>query len=438
MNNTDQTVAQAPRTFEPSKIWRPVRPIAPIDPTDDRINQLQGRIAKVTGSVASINTTITDTAAGVVGAPAQVTGVSVAVTAKNINGTLMAVLDVSFVPHANFASAQLWVTGYNGNSSPQLLTQAFTSPIEYAAQITNELVTLTVVALNSSGVAANFATAPSATVLLNGASTAPPAPTINQSLVALSGGTGWQFAFNVINGLLADVITGYWVYRSASHVTPTSPTGRFMWIPQPPSTVPYTFQDVTGATYFYWVSAVSTSGLESALTDATATNTTALYYPTVAAGSYPNPERAYDGNTASSSGVSIASPFGAPGGNSASEVWSAFPAGPGAVTITAVVLEILSYASTDNHALALLEYNSGDGTGWHSLYSLNTADGFSSTAAYQYYTVSLPTTQDLTLVQVQASTSGISTHPTGGDPGEYDQGTATQNIYECRISVTYH
>jgi len=186
MNNTDQTVAQTPKTFEPSKVWRPVRPVTPIDPTDDRINQLQGKIAKVTSSVSEINTTITDTAAAAVGAPAQVTGVSASVTAKNINGVLMSVLEVSFIPGLNFSSAQLWITGYNGNSSPQLLTQGFSSPLEYAAQVTGELVTLTVVALNSANVAASFASAPSTTALLNGSSTA-----VRQQIGASQWHTSW-------------------------------------------------------------------------------------------------------------------------------------------------------------------------------------------------------------------------------------------------------
>jgi hypothetical protein len=436
MNDTDQTIAQAPKTFEPSKIWRPVRPVAPIDPTDDRINQLQGKIAKATGSISEINATITETAAGTPGAPAQVTGVSASVTAKNINGTLMSVLDVSFTPHANFSSAQLWVTGYNGSSTPQLLTQGFTSPIEYAAQVTGELVTLTVVALNASNVAADFASAPSCIALLNGSSTTPPAPTVNQPLVALSGGTGWQFAFSPLNGLLADVIQGYWIYRKTSHVAPTGTGDRFQFIPQPPSTLPYTFQDVTASTYFYWVSAVSVSGLESALSDATAVNTTTAYYPTVtgSAGTpFSNPSYAYDGNAATASIASIAGPPSSGGSVAADETWSAIPAGPTLVTITAIVLEVLSYASITNSGTALLEYSIDNGATWNTLYS--------GPAANQYYTAALLTTQDLTLIQVRASCSAV-TVPTAfdshGTPIAWAQGAAVQNIYEARVSVTYH
>jgi hypothetical protein len=448
MNNTDQTVVQAPKTFEPSKVWRPIRPTAPINPTDDRINQLQGKIAKITDSLSGLTVTVADTTGSnpitPVNAPAQVTGVSAAVTAKNINGALMCVLDVSFTPHANFAAAQLWITGYNGNTAPQLLTQGFSSPIEYAAQITNELVTLTVVALNSGNVAADFSTAPTAVVLLNGASTAPPAPTINQGLVALGGGTGWQFSFSPLNGLLADVIQGYWIYRDTVHVTPTGTSARFQFIPQPPSTLPYTFQDITGSTYFYWVSAVSVSGLESPLSDATSVDVITPYYPTTTGTTgtpFANPSFAYDGNAATSSSSSVAGPSGSAGSAAANETWSDFPAGPTAVTITNVVLEVLSYASINNQGAAILEYSLDGGSSWTTFYSISSTAGGVANAANQYYTATLSIAQDPTLIQVRA-TLAAATVPTSfdshGTPIAWSQGVAVQNIYEARVSVTYH
>jgi hypothetical protein len=355
----------------------------------------------------------------------------------------MAVLDVSFTHGANFASAQLWVTGYNGNTAPQLLTQGFTSPMEYAAQITGELVTLTVVALNSANVAADFSGAPTAIVLLNGSSTAPPAPTVNQSLVAISGGTGWQFSFTPLNGLLTDVIQGYWIYRKSAHVAPTGTGDRYQFVPQPPSTLPYTFQDVTGATYFYWVSAVSVSGLESVLADATATDIVTAYYPTSNAPHgtpFANPTYAYDGNAATSSSASVAGPSGSGGSASAGEDWNTFTAGPSGVTITAVTLEVLSYASITNQGAAQLEYTP-DGLTWYDLYNISSSAGSSASAANQYYTASLPLTQDLTLITVRAivAAATIPTHfDIHGTPDVWAQGATVQNVYEVRVSVTYH
>jgi hypothetical protein len=300
------------------------------------------------------------------------------------------------------------------------------------------------VALNSANVAADFASAPTAVVLLNGSSTTPPAPTINQSLVAISGGTGWQFAFSPLNGLLADVIQGYWIYRKSAHVAPTGTGDRYQFIQQPPSTLPYTFQDVTGATYFYWVSAVSVSGLESALSDATAVNINTPYYPTVTGTSgvaFSNPSYAYDGNAATAATASIAGPSGSAGSAATNETWSAIPAGPGGVTITAIVLEVLSYASITNTGTALLEYSLDSGATWNTLYSINSSVGGSASAAQQYYTAALLVGQDLTLIQVRASNSAA-TIPTAfdshGTPIAWSQGATVQNIYEARVTVTYH
>lgn len=446
---TDQTISQA-TSPDPSKIWRPVRPVSVADPTSDQISQLRGQIAKLTDSLSQLNLTVQDNASSsptsTVNAPAQVTGVSASVTAKNINGVLTAVIDVSFTPGLNFSSAQLWATNYNGNGSPQLLTQGFSSPIEYAAQITGELVTLTVVAVNSAGVTADFASAPSATALLNGASTTPPAPSISQGLTALSGSTGWQFAFNTINGLLSDVIAGYWVYRSSTHTTPTSTSARFQWIPQPPTTLPYTFQDITGSTFYYWVSAVNTSGLESALTDTTATNVTVSDYPTAyspgTGTAFSNPTYAYDGNVGTAASISISGPSGTGGSTSGGEQWDTFSAAPTGVTITGITLEVSSAANVNERGVAELQYSLDSGSTWSDLYNLNTTSGGSGASTpKQYYTATLLTTQDLTHVQVKATVAAVTYLPTGGDPhdpADWVQGSVAQSVYEVRITVTYH
>lgn len=446
MNNTDQTVAQTQKTFEPAKIWRPVRPTAPIDPTADQINQLLGKINAVEKTVSNLSTTVQDVSAAnptsPSSAPDQVTAVSATVTAKNINGVLMDVITVSFTPGFNFAQAQLWITGYNGNSAPQLLTQGFSSPIEYAAQVTGELVTLTVVAVNSAGVAASFSSAPTATALLNNSSTAPPAPTINQGLVALSGGTGWQFAFNLISGLLSDVVAGYWVYRSSTHTTPTGTSQRFQWIAQPPSTLPYTFQDVTGGTFYYWVSAVSVSGLESSLTDATAVSTTIYKYPSTTSGSFSNPAYAYDGNDITCASSSVSGPSGHGGSSADNETWSGFTAAPGAVTIDSIQLQVSSSASVLDDGAAELAYSLDGGSTWTDLYYLNTTTVHGNASeSKQYFNATLSTSQDLTLVQVKANTAAATYLPAGGDPSDpadWVQGSTVQNVYEARIAVTYH
>src|SRR5206468_3197374 len=132
-----------------------------------------------------------------------------------------------------FAGVQVYFSGYNGNSSPQLIAEGRTSPVEFLCQTTGETVLVTVVAVSAAGVQADFATAPAVYVSLDGQVSAPPHPSIAQAQVPLVNNSGWQFAFNVIGGLEFDLIQGYRIYHSETDSTPTPPDGQYQFIAQP-------------------------------------------------------------------------------------------------------------------------------------------------------------------------------------------------------------
>jgi len=142
---------------------------------------------------------------------------------------------------------------------------ARTSPASFLCDTTGETVTVTVVAVGSSGLTADFDHAPTTTVLLDGVISAPTAPTIAQNLIATP--TGYQFSFNQLAGLSADMIDDYQVWRNTTNTSGTA--SRFQYFKHNPlnsTAVVVTDVAPNGTTYFYWVSAVNTTGLESTKT----------------------------------------------------------------------------------------------------------------------------------------------------------------------------
>jgi|SRR5579864_747204 len=206
------------------------------------------------------------------GPPSQVSGVSATESPfKTDDGSVKSNVSVSFTVNPSdtvFDHVQIWFTGYNGNANPQLMPgDAHTSPASFLCDTTGETVTVTVVSVSASGESADFDFSPSTTVTLDGVTSAPPAPSISQSLVATS--TGFQFAFNQEGGLLADVIASYNVYHNT--VNNSSTATIYQTFPQNPSNAgTVVVQEVQphGVTMYYWVSAVNTSGLESSKTAA--------------------------------------------------------------------------------------------------------------------------------------------------------------------------
>lgn len=90
--------------------------------------------------------------------------------------------------------------------------------------------------------------------------TYPPAPTIVQSKTAITG--GWQFTFNVVDGLR---IAGYNIYSSLVNNPNVASRVRFMSQPASvSSTDTLTFQETNSASPFYWVASINSAQRESA------------------------------------------------------------------------------------------------------------------------------------------------------------------------------
>jgi hypothetical protein len=228
-------------------------------------------------------TTVGNNAVGrnTTGVPDQVRTISVTESPKKIQDRTYSLVSVTFLRNpidAAFAGVRIWLTGYQANPGRVLVADGFDSPLSFLVESTGESVVVAVQAVGTTA-AADLDAAPTATVLLDGVNSTPPSPTVTQNLVAIP--NGYQFTFTMEGALLADVIDGYWVYRSSSSSTPTPPTSRFQYVLQSTSSSGsdgFVFQDgavEVGATYYYWVSAVNKSGLESSLTSAQSGATTA-------------------------------------------------------------------------------------------------------------------------------------------------------------------
>jgi hypothetical protein len=162
---------------------------------------------------------------------------------------------------------KIWLTGYKGSTNPLLVAEGNTSPVSFLLETTGETITITAQASGSNGATADFAMAPTCTVLLDGVTSAPPAPSIAQSLISTP--TGYQFSFNQLTGLVADVISTYRVYRNTVNNSGTATLLRTL--PHDPTAagaIIVSDQAAFGEIYYYWVSAVNTSALESTKTAA--------------------------------------------------------------------------------------------------------------------------------------------------------------------------
>ena len=441
--------------------WMPVRPVSNPLPALGTQNQLDS----ITNTLAKVNTSVMDAAAAA--ASAQSTADSAASDATDIktapkqvtlgevtespyktpNGQTLSLVAVDFTPvtgDAYFESVNIYFVGYNGNANPQLMANAAVSPAQFLCQTTHETVQVVVVAVSAYGVEADFASAPSASLALDGVVSAPPAPSISQAQVSLAGNTGWQFSFNIIGGLEFDQIQSYRVYHSESNTTPEqgpqSPN-YFRTIPQPNTNIGQeVVQEVTGDILFYWVSAVNTAGLESDLTPVpfayidpgspppsiAPVSTTKSYSPVLLlngwaanahAGNYEsggglgaqvwgtnndttfpytNPSYAFDGNQATAANCSMSHTHAYAGC-----IWtfSNFAALPTGTTVQSASISVVSeVAATAGpiHGHADIWYSLDNGSTWTSLYVSFSARGQKTD------TITLPAGQDFTQVQVMA------------------------------------
>ncbi len=221
------------------------------------------------------------------GTPGQVTLESVSGQSfKTQTGAVKELVSVAFQPSTAgsgyFTGVDVWVTGYHGSTTSELVASGQTSPLSFLLDVTGETVDFTVQATGTGG-DAEYDFAPTASLALNGVTTAPPQPTVTQYVVAIP--TGYQFSFNQEAGLLADIISGYNVYRNSSDsFTGSTKIAHLKQDPTNSGSVVFQDQQSSTTQQYYWVTAVNTSGLESA---ATAAQTGASGVPGIALP--PNP-----------------------------------------------------------------------------------------------------------------------------------------------------
>jgi hypothetical protein len=357
---------------------------------------------------------------------------------KDSNGNIECLVSVTYVQYAadaNFAGVQIWFTGYNGSSTPTLVATGAASPVTFVVPATGETVVVTVVAYGPSGATASFLNAPTTTLTLNASTSPPPPPTITQPTTALAGGIGWQFSWASISGLVSGEISGYWVYRSSTSITSVPPSDRINYVAQPATGIGVlTYQDLTSGTPYYWVSSVNTFGLESTLSPANITDMVVMDYPVAISGQATS--ASYDGNDATYSAITASdSPDtgdGTPSSVTNYGAWSGFTDSTG--TVTAVVLKVLVAASVGENASAAITYSLDGGTTWLSLY------GWSGEIDYpqQYVEVSLPTTQNLANLVVNATaTATAATYDGSADYDGYLYGSSSElDVYEVRVEIT--
>jgi hypothetical protein len=209
--------------------------------------------------------------------PTSVSGTNAGLIVDNVLYDSVTTQYTAPVPLDSFAGVFLVAKNYNGSAT---LVKVGEDTFHGAAgtvqnfktilQRTGEVVTFFVVPKTATEVTPiDWTTCPSFTLTLDGVATAPPAPSINQSLIGTP--LGYQFSFNELSGALTSVIQTYRIYRNTTNNSGTATL--LLTVPHDPKqsgaiVVNDTIVPATGTAYFYWVSAVNTSGLESSLTAA--------------------------------------------------------------------------------------------------------------------------------------------------------------------------
>lgn len=241
-----------------SPIWRPTSTLEKVTPF--------GEPYQVPNSPAPSNASTDASPSGPV---KQVLSVTATESPSKQQDRTFSLISVSFTrdtSDANFLGVRIWIKGYKGNPGQVLYADGNESPISFLLESTGESVQVFAQAFSSDS-SASLDSAPSTTVLLDGVISAPPAPSIASSLTPTP--VGYQFSFNFLSGLAADIVDGYNVYRNTSNSF--AGATRVAFIKHNPLNIgAYVYQEAVsaGAVNFYWVTAVNTKGLESSATAA--------------------------------------------------------------------------------------------------------------------------------------------------------------------------
>jgi hypothetical protein len=244
----DTNIHGIPTTFRPIKVIAPVKGVTPVTP-----------IQKPAPVVVSQPST-----GGQNGVPLPLLNVSATQTPIKQQSYTNSLVTITWTQRIdpNVDHVNIWLVGYHGSQNPLLIASGNKAPINFIVDATKETVTVYAQTVSSAGASAPQSLGAQTTVALSGVVSNPPPPTVTTNLVASS--TGYQFAFAYEAGLLQDVIQSYNIYRNTSNTTVGATIRKN--VPQPSTnTGSYVYQEDTtpGTVYFYWVTAVNTSGLES-------------------------------------------------------------------------------------------------------------------------------------------------------------------------------
>lgn len=242
--------------------FRPIRSLRPFP---------SAPVVKVTTKQNTTQTATKDTS-GSNGIPEVLLSISAAQSPVAQQAQTASLVTVTFTrdtSDSSFDHVRIWVKGYHGNTNPVLVASGSASPISFVLDSTGESVLVYGQTASASGQTADLSFAKAIIVTLSGTITAPPAPTITQTLVATP--LGYQFAFAQIALPAADeeVMSAYRVYRNSSNSFSGSSLIRTLKH-DPTNTGSIVVQDNVGGgqTFFYWVTSVNTAGLESTSTAA--------------------------------------------------------------------------------------------------------------------------------------------------------------------------
>jgi len=264
--DTNDTIRRV-NEIQIGKIWRPIKTGGLSVGKNVRQNNL---IVKATTSTAP--STVVNPS-GKNGIPKSLLSVSATESPSKQQDRTYSEVSVSFSRDGsdpNFSTARVWFKGYQGNPNAVLMADGNQSPITFLCESTGETVVVTVQPVSPTGLTADLSFALSTTVALDGVVSAPPAPSISQSLIGTA--LGYQFSFNqVVVGSTQDVIDSYRVYRNTINDSTSATFIRTYKHDRTASGAIVVSDNITEATasyYYYWVSAVNTVGLESTKTAA--------------------------------------------------------------------------------------------------------------------------------------------------------------------------
>lgn len=401
MRQDNDTLMDLTRQSIGGKLWRPIRSRVR-DDNDNEISRLQSRVtpSQTTGLATQV----------VAGIPQQLLTISATESPSKQQDRTFSKVSVSFTRDANdkpYSHTRIWLKGYKGNTEPVMQAEGRNSPVTFLLETTNENIVVIGQPIGLSGSVAPLEQALSATVLLDGVISAPPDPTIAQTLTAIPQGV--QFQFNFLSAQAADVVDGYYIYRNT--VNDSASAGRFKYVKHTPiNTGTYTFQDLTGTgtTYFYWVTAINTVGLESnrvaAGSGSGGSSSLFISRPSASAlgtGGTLNlgsPANAYDTDETTSASGTDTTAASAPKATK----WSGFT--NASFVETSIDLKIKSAATKTGSGVVQnrVRYSLNNGAAWTNVFDLD------SGRATTTDTISIAAATDMTQVLVEALAAYVS------------------------------